>query len=144
MEVITLQPAHAAIVDAVCLMTVVDGVLDPEEIAFLENMVMTMLSVDIDVAQALLQNSLDRLGNEDTEGFIQAIVDRLTEPVHRHACMVALQIASLADGVGADIELHMLDDFATRLELTDAEIEAAIAAARQLLATIEAAMGVKN
>lgn len=144
MEVITLLPAHAAIVDAVCLMTVIDGVLEQEEIAFLEAMITTMLSVDLDIAQALIQNSLARLGDEDTEPFVEEIVARLTEPADRHACMVALQLASLADGIGAEIEVAMLDDFSQRLALSKEEIHEAIGAARQLHATVGRALEARD
>ena len=60
-ETYEITEVQAAIIDGVCLMTVVDGHLDPNEIGFLHSMIATLLEVDPDVAGALIQNSMHRI-----------------------------------------------------------------------------------
>ena len=132
MEIIEIKPPHAAIVDGICMMTVIDGVLDPDELDFLSSMISSMLAVPQDVTEALIQNSLGRLKSVDDETYVEHIIERLPLPDHQHTMLVALQLASLSDGVLKRVELALLDDFVQRFGMNDE----AIAAAKQEATTL--------
>lgn len=123
MERIEVSPGHAAIVDGVCLMLVVDGVFDPEEADFLEGMIRALLKVELDVARALVSNSLGRIQGCEVGAFVDQVVARLGSREEKHYLMVALQIAAMADGKGTAPELQLLEAFAAKLGLTPAEIQ---------------------
>lgn len=130
MERIEVDPAHAAIVDGVCLMLVVDGVFDPEEADFLEGMICALLKVELDVARALVGNSLGRIQGAHTASFVDQVVARLHTPEQRNYLMIALQIAAMADGKGTEPELKLLQVFAQRFNLSPAQIQEVTAEAR--------------
>ncbi|MEL6178380.1 MAG: hypothetical protein AAFS10_05475 [Myxococcota bacterium] len=125
MDVIEITPARAAIVDAVCLMVVIDEVLDPEEYSFLTVMLMTMFELDEDVSVALLENSLGRLDGAEAETFIEAVIDRIGTDDEKFALLVGLYMASMADGKVLQAELGLLEHFILRLKMAEAQVRAA-------------------
>lgn len=134
MESIDLSPAHAAIVDTVCLMTVIDGELAAEEYDFVIAVFMTMFSLAEDVSKALVENSLGRLRQEDVDldGYLDDALERLDDPGQYHSLLVALFLTSMADGVVHGAELNLVDVIAERLDLPDDDVELAESAATKL------------
>ncbi|MEM1347527.1 MAG: TerB family tellurite resistance protein [Myxococcota bacterium] len=134
MESIDLSPAHAAIVDTVCMMTVIDGELAAAEYEFVIAVFRTMFELDEDVSKALVENSLGRLRQVDLDldSYLDGALDRLGDPEYHHSLLVALFLTSMADGIVHGAELNLVDVIAERLDLTDAEVELAESAAATL------------
>ncbi|MEO1271545.1 MAG: TerB family tellurite resistance protein [Myxococcota bacterium] len=133
MNAVEINPIHAAIVDGACLMTVIDGVLDPEEYAFLKSMIMAMLAVGDAEASALVEDSLARLQNADTQAFLNDVVARLPDEEHQHALLVALHLACVTDGEVHRTEVALLDTIIHRLDLSPEAVSAAEQQARDLV-----------
>ena len=141
METIEIKPNHAAIVDGVCLMMVADGELHPKEVAFLQAVFANMLKVSDDVVTALIDNSLSRLETADTERFIAHIVERLVDREDREGLMIALQLASLADGFGHEYELVLLETFVERFGMSEEEVRDVVHKAQALYSVVAETMG---
>ncbi len=134
-----LAPDRAAIIDGVCLMMLIDGKVEPEEVDFLVSMIQTLVEVDAEPAEALVQNSFARVQELAPEVYVEDVAVRLPERSMQLHLMTALQLASLSDGSGEENEWALLDIFAQRFGLEEDEIEQAIEQAREILAAVESA-----
>lgn len=137
MAVVEVADELIAIVDGVCLMVVADGILERQEVDFLNEVVAAFLELERDTARALVTSSMARLEDADPTDFLDEIVRRVENTNRRQQLMIALQLAAMADGVRVEEEASLLDTFSARLALTHDEIISSIHAAQLLLSHME-------
>lgn len=137
MALVEVADELIAIVDGVCLMVVADGILERQEVEFLNDVVAAFLELEHDTAQALVTSSMTRLEDADPTDFLDEIVRRVENTNRRQQLMIALQLAAMADGVRVEEEASLLDTFSARLALTHDEIISSIHAAQLLLSHME-------
>lgn len=129
----TLTDAQEAIVDAVCAAIAFDASVEDEEWDYAIGFLVSLLDVDGEQAEALVDASFARLETMEVEALLASLSSRLPDKKQREVAVIAAAMAIAVDGEVAEEEDTYVAALAEELGFGVEEYDALLKQAANLM-----------